>query len=34
MNEQTLKYLKLQIALKKITKEQVLAKFPELKDRI
>ena len=34
MNEQTLKYLKLQIALKKITKEQVLDKFPELKDRI
>lgn len=34
MNEKTLKYLKLQIALKKITKEQVLAKFPELKDRI
>lgn len=34
MNEQTLKYLKLQIALKKITKEQVLAKFPELKDKI
>lgn len=34
MSEKTIKYLKVQIALKKITKEEVLAKYPELKDKI
>lgn len=34
MSEKTIKYLKMQIALKKVTKEQVLAKYPELKGKI
>lgn len=29
MNEKILKYLKIQIALKKLTKEEVLKKYPE-----
>lgn len=34
MNEKLLKYLKIQIALKKLTKEEVIAKFPQLEDKI
>ena len=34
MSENTIKYLKMQIAMKKLTKEQVLAKYPELKGKI
>lgn len=34
MSEKMIKYLKIQIALKKLTKEQVLAKYPELKGKI
>ena len=34
MNEKTIKYLKMQIALKKLTKEQVLAKYPELQGKL
>lgn len=34
MSEKTIKYLKMQIALKKLTKEQVLAKYPELKGKL
>lgn len=34
MSEKTIKYLKIQIALKKITKEEVLAKYPELQDKL
>ena len=34
MSEKTIKYLKVQIALKKITKEEVLAKYPELEGKI
>ena len=34
MSEKTIKYLKMQIALKKLTKEQVLAKYPELQGKL
>ena len=34
MSEKTIKYLKIQIALKKITKEEVLAKYPELEGKL
>lgn len=34
MNEKLLKYLKTQIVLKKLTKEQVLAKYPELAGKL
>lgn len=34
MSEKTIKYLKMQIALKKVTKEQVLAKYPELQGKL
>lgn len=34
MNEKLLKYLKIQIALKKLTKEEVIAKFPQLEGKI
>lgn len=34
MSEKTIKYLKMQIAMKKITKEAVLVKYPELKGKI
>ena len=34
MNEKLLKYLKIQIALKKLTKEEVIAKFPQFEDKI
>ena len=34
MNEKTIKYLKIQIVLKKVTKEQILAKYPELEGKI
>ena len=34
MSEKTIKYLKNQIALKKLTKEQVLVKYPELEGKI
>jgi hypothetical protein len=34
MNTKLLNYLKIQIALKKITKEEVLAKYPEFKDKL
>ena len=34
MSENMIKYLKIQIALKKITKEQVIAKYPDLKGKI
>lgn len=34
MSEKMIKYLKIQIALKKLTKEQVLAKYPELEGKI
>lgn len=34
MSEKTIKYLKMQIAMKKLTKEQVIAKYPELKGKI
>lgn len=34
MSENTIKYLKMQIAMKKLTKEQVLAKYPELEGKI
>jgi hypothetical protein len=34
MSEKTIKYLKIQIALKKITKEEVLAKYPELQGKL
>ena len=34
MSEKMIKYLKIQIALKKLTKEQVLAKFPQLEGKI
>lgn len=34
MSEKMIKYLKIQIALKKLTKEQVLAKYPELEGKL
>lgn len=34
MSEKTIKYLKIQIALKKLTKEEVLAKYPELQGKL
>ena len=34
MSKNTIKYLKMQIAMKKLTKEQVLAKYPELEGKI
>ena len=34
MSEKTINYLKMQIKMKKVTKEQVLAKYPEFKDKI
>lgn len=34
MNEKLLKYLKIQIALKKLTKEEVIAKCPQLEGKI
>ena len=34
MSEKMIKYLKIQIALKKLTKEQVLAKYPELQGKL
>lgn len=34
MSEKTINYLKMQIKMKKITKEQVLAKYPELEGKI
>lgn len=34
MNNKLLNYLKIQIALKKISKEGALAKYPELKGKI
>ena len=34
MSEKTIKYLKIQIKLKKITKEEVLAKYPELEGKL
>lgn len=34
MNEKLLKYFKIQIALKKLTKEEVLAKYPEFEGRL
>lgn len=34
MDEKILQYLKIQIDLKKITKEEVLAKFPQFEGRI
>ena len=34
MSEKMIKYLKIQIALKKLTKGQVLAKYPELEGKI
>lgn len=34
MDEKIIAYLKIQIDLKKLTKEEVLAKFPQYKDRI
>jgi hypothetical protein len=34
MSEKMIKYLKIQIAMKKLTKEQVLAKYPELEGKI
>jgi len=34
MSEKTIKYLKMQIVMKKLTKEQVLAKYPELEGKI
>ena len=34
MNEKLLKYFKIQIALKKLTKEEVIAKFPQLEGKI
>ena len=32
--DKLLNYLKIQIALKKITKEEVLAKYPQFKDML
>lgn len=32
--DKLLNYLKIQIALKKLTKEEVLAKYPQYKDKI
>lgn len=34
MDEKILQYLKIQIDLKKITKEEVLAKFPQFEGKI
>lgn len=34
MSEKTIKYLKIQIALKKISKEEVLTKYPELQGKL
>lgn len=34
MNEKLLKYFKIQIALKKLTKEEVLAKYPEFEGKL
>lgn len=34
MNEKLINYFKIQIALKRITKEEVLAKYPELEGKI
>ena len=34
MSEKMIKYLKIQIALKKLTKEEVIAKFPQLEGKI
>lgn len=34
MNEKLLKYFKVQIALKKLTKEEVLAKYPEFEGKL
>lgn len=34
MSEKTIEYLKMQIAMKKLTKEQVLAKYPKLEGKI
>ena len=34
MSEKTIKYLKTQITMKKVTKEQVLAKYPELQGKL
>ena len=34
MNEKLLNYFKMQIALKKITKEVVLAKYPEFEGKL
>ena len=34
MSEKTIKYLKIQIAMKKLTKEEVLAKYPELQGKL
>ena len=34
MNEKLLKYFKIQIALKKLTNEEVLAKYPEFEGKL
>ena len=34
MNEKLINYFKIQIALKKITKEEILKKYPELEGKI
>lgn len=34
MNEKLLKYFKIQIALKRLTKEEVLAKYPEFEGKL
>lgn len=34
MNEKLLKYFKIQIALKKLIKEEVLAKYPEFEGKL
>ena len=34
MGEKMIKYFKMQIAMKKLTKEQVLAKYPELEGKL
>lgn len=34
MNEKLLKYFKIQIALKRLTREEVLAKYPEFEGKL
>ena len=34
MNEKLLKYFKIQIALKRLTKEEVLSKYPEFEGKL